>query len=44
MNNVLLEMKLFRKHTDTRFLGIEARLDRQAGLLEAQLARLESRP
>jgi hypothetical protein len=42
MNNVLLEMKLFREHTDTRFLGIEARfdriesrLDRQAGLIQS---------
>ena len=42
MNNVLLEMKLFREHTDTRFLGIESRfdriesrLDRQAGLIQS---------
>jgi len=35
MNNVLLEMKLFREHMDTRFVGIESRLDRQAGLIQS---------
>jgi uncharacterized protein YqgV (UPF0045/DUF77 family) len=35
MNNVLLEMKLFRDHTDTRFTAIESRMDRQAGLIQS---------
>ena len=35
MNNLLFEMKQFREHADMRFRGIEARLDRQAGLIQS---------
>ena len=42
MNNVLLEMKLFRDHTDIQFVAlrgdiadIRARLDRHAGLIQS---------
>jgi hypothetical protein len=35
MNNVLFELKMFRDQTDARFRGIEARLDRQAGLIQS---------
>jgi hypothetical protein len=42
MNNVLLEMKLFREHTDTRFLGIESRLDRIESRLDRQAGLVQS--
>jgi len=35
MNNLLFEIRQSRDHMDTRFRGIEARLDRQAGLIQS---------
>jgi hypothetical protein len=46
-NKIVLEIRLFRDESDSRFGGIEARLDQQAELLQSlahTFLRFENRP